>query len=265
MSGPARVNLLPPELSRDRARQRRTMLVGLGVLGWVAVLVAVHLIQLAGLRDVRDTRDREAAEVAQRQAAVATLQPFAELQADVEEGNAVLAAAMADDVAVATLLDDVAAALPPTASLRTLQLTLTGTGDPAAPGAPGAPTPAAAPAPAASPAPAPAANGAPQASPAPAAPAPAPGPAPAPTPIGQLTFEGYTVEQYSPGVEAVLLGFQDATAFVDGYAVGAQREEGADAATPVTAFSVRANVTTAARTGMYAQGLPDDEGMEELR
>lgn len=220
----AQVNLLPPELGAEDLARRIRLAAGAAVLGWVVVLGGVHTVTLAAVAETRDARDAQQTEVTARQATVAELLPFGQLLTRRDEGNTLLTAAMDREVAVAQLLDEIARAFPTAASMRSITLDVSTS--PAIAGVvPVATDPAGAPDPAAD-------SG----------------------PIGGLTFEGYTIEGYAPGVQSVLEAFSQGNRLVDGYAVSAQEEDLEGVL--VTGFSGRADVTKDALTGRYANGLP---------
>jgi len=135
--------------------------------------------------------------------------------------NALLAAAMDTEVSFARTLNDLALSFPATASLRTLQLQLEQAG-PAGAVAPGA----------------------------------EPGAVNLGDAIGTLTFEGYSVERYAPGVESVLLEFGGARSFFNAYLTGAGREEIDE--TPVVNFSGTVQLDEQAYTQRYENGLPEE-------
>lgn len=244
----ARVNLLPPEVSRRSAQRRATMITAALLLLYLVLLGLLYAVKLVQVNEARAARDATQAEVAAVQSQLAALQPFRELDAQIQERNRLLAGAMASEVSVARLLNELSLTFPATSSLRALSVTLQ-------PPPPADASPAPAPAPGATPAPAPA----PGATPAPEpVPSPAPGAAEAGVeadePIGTVTFEGYSVEQYSPGVEAVVVDVARVPGFRDPFVAAAQVEQIGDE--DVTAFSGNADVTATAYTRRYEGGLP---------
>ena len=227
----AQVNLLPPELGAQVRARRVQLAIGIALVGWLGLLGGVHAVKSAAVEDVRAERDVQQTEIVRLQGVKAQLTPFGQMQARLDEGNTVLMAAMQGEVAVSQLLDEVAQAFPPSASMRSLTLDVSPTFAAAGAGAVAAPVAAAV-----------------------ADPAAPVDPAAELGPIGRLTFDGYTVEGYAPGVESVLVGFSAGSRLVDGYAAAAQEEDLGGVL--VTGFSGRADVTREARTGRYAQGLP---------
>lgn len=74
---------------------------------------------------------------------------------------------------------------------------------------------------------------------------------------GAVTFTGYSVERYAPGVESVLLGMGDAAAFEDLYLNSAARV--LIDQTPVTDFDGSARLNERVFTRRFVNGLPEDE------
>lgn len=70
-----------------------------------------------------------------------------------------------------------------------------------------------------------------------------------------LTFNGYSVERYAPGVETVVVEFDRVPMFFRTFVTTAQQEEIAD--TGVTGFSGSVHLSDEAQTKRYADGLPE--------
>jgi cell division protein FtsB len=237
-----RVNLLPPEVAQRRRQRRITGIVAALLALYVALLGGLYAVKLRQVADTRQARDAEQAEVDRLADQLVALQEFRVLERELQQRDALLSAAMAEEVGVARLLNELALVVPPTASLRTLTLTLEPPPDAVAQAAP---PPSASPTPSASPSP-------PVATP---SAVPAPGRSPAePQPIGGIAYEGYTVEGYAPGVMALLTGVAQIPAVTDPFATSAQVEAIGD--TEVTTFSGTAEVDDRAYTRRYAEGLP---------
>ncbi|MPZ74708.1 MAG: hypothetical protein GEU74_16095 [Nitriliruptorales bacterium] len=216
----ARVNLLPPEIG-ERARARRTTSFTIGaVAGWIAVLGVLYIVQLGDLNAAREERDQARAEVARLQAEVDRLQEYAELDRLVTARDNVITVAMATEISWARVLNDLALTFPPSSSLLTFT----------------AATPTAADAGAATPPPPGTDGGS----------------------VAAVSFEGYSVERYAPGVERVLIKFEEVDTFFDSYVTQASNEDRAN--TEVTRFSGTYDLTDDAYTGRYAEGLPPGVG-----
>ena len=216
----ARVNLLPREIE-ERARTRRSASWTIaGVAVFAALLGVVYLGKLGAVNGAREERDAAQGRVTELEAELATLQEFAELDREVKARNELLAAAMATEISWARTFNDLALTFPASSSLTGLEATALG-------GASAEPT------------------------------AQQPENV-SPGTVATLTFNGYSVERYAPGVERVLIKFSDVGMFTNAYLSQAATEliEG----TLVTAFNGSLEMTEDARTGRYADGLPPEVG-----
>lgn len=221
----ARVNLLPREIE-ERARTRRSASwTILGVALFAVVLAGIYFMKLGAINDAEAERDDAQAQVTQLEAQKATLQQFADLDAEVKERNTLLAAAMATEISWARAFNDLALTFPASSSLTGLEASVEGTTAAAGGAASGS-----------------AGSGA-------AADANA-------RSIASMEFEGYSVERYAPGVERVLLKFSDVGMFFNSYLTTAATELRAE--TSVTTFNGSLQMTDDARTGRYAEGLPPE-------
>lgn len=76
-------------------------------------------------------------------------------------------------------------------------------------------------------------------------------------PVAELTYSGYSVERYAPGVETVLVEFDRVSSLFNVYLNTAAEEE--VGGTEVYNFDGSAGVDESARTGRYRNGLPAEE------
>ena len=240
-----RVNLLPPEVAeRSRARRTAGVTVG-GVVVWAVVLGGVAFVKSGAVERARIERDDAQSTVRQLQAQVAGLQQFGRLEATRTARVNLLSSAMATEISWSRVFNDLSLSFPQSASL----LTLSARRPEPAPGTAAAPPPP---------------TPEPTATPATPAATPSPGPTAAPdtqvdqTPVATLTFTGYSVERFSPGIESVLLRFDDVRAFFDAYLTTAEGE--LRGATPVTGFEGTVQLSEDAFTRRYADGLPPEVG-----
>ena len=74
--------------------------------------------------------------------------------------------------------------------------------------------------------------------------------------LGDLVFDGYSVENLAPGVEGVLIEFEDARGFINTYLNASARTDKGD--TEVTEFNGNVKLDEDARTGRYDEGLPTE-------
>lgn len=216
----ASVNLLPPEIEVRRRTRRLAVLTAGGVGIYVAALGLLYALKLGDVRQAEQARDQAGQQVAALQADLAQLQQFQTLNDELIARNSLLAGAMDTEVSFARTLNDLALSFPATASLRTLQLQLQQTG------------------------------------PVGAAPAAEPGAVNLGDAIGTLTFEGYSIERYAPGVESVLLELGGVRSFFNSYLSGAGRESIEE--TPVVNFSGTVQLDAQAYTQRYENGLPEE-------
>lgn len=80
----------------------------------------------------------------------------------------------------------------------------------------------------------------------------------APANIGTVTFSGYTVDRYAPGVEALLLRLDQVEALFGIYLGSASAE--LVGTTEVTSFNGTARIGPEAFSRRYVDGLPDEPG-----
>lgn len=78
--------------------------------------------------------------------------------------------------------------------------------------------------------------------------------------IGTITFNGYSVQAFAPGVAGILQSLAAVTGLSEPHLVTADRGEIGEA--PVTTFDGGALVDGAALTGRYAEGLPPGERVD---
>ena len=215
----ARVNLLPREIE-ERARTRRAASWTVGaVAAFAALLGVLYLAKLGDVNQAEADRDAAQAEVTEREAELASLEEFAELDRQVTARNELLSAAMATEISFARVFNDLALTFPGSSSLLTLNATVEGadqTGDTGQDVDPNSKS------------------------------------------IASVTFEGYSVERFAPGVERVLLKFSDVGMFFNAYLDTAAEEDRNE--TAVTRFNGEFQLTEDARTGRYAEGLPPEVG-----
>jgi Tfp pilus assembly protein PilN len=214
----ARVNLLPREIEQ-RARARRTSSWAIGaVAAYAALLGLLYIAKLSDLQSAREDRDAAAEQVASLQQELATLQEFAELDRQLAARNALLRDAMEREISWARVFNDLSLTFPPSSSLIGLTAAAEATDTTATVEGTDAPT----------------------------------------NTIGNLSFNGYSVERYAPGVERVLVKFDEVTTFFNSYLATAGEEQRGD--TEVTAFTGTVQLNAEAYTGRYADGLPPEVG-----
>ncbi|HVM18786.1 MAG TPA: hypothetical protein VM307_02380 [Egibacteraceae bacterium] len=216
----ARVNLLPREIE-ERARTRRTAgWTVAGVAGYAALLLVLYLVKLGDVNAAREERDAEQARVDSLTAELATLEQYAQLDREVTARNNLLSATMATEISWARVLNDLALTFPPSSSMLTFTATTQPAGDAGLTGQPAAD--------------------------------------PSSDSVADVNFTGYSVERFAPGVERVLVLFDEVETFYNAYLTEASEEERGD--TEVTTFNGTFQLNDDAYTGRYEQGLPPEVG-----
>ncbi|CAN5297332.1 hypothetical protein BH20ACT9_BH20ACT9_10800 [soil metagenome] len=228
--GDVRVNLLPVEYLQRRRTRRLSWLTAAALVVFLLLLAGLWWLKRQDVEQARVERDDAQAQVTALEGQVAKLQPFAELAADLDSGNALLAAAMSSHVSWSRNLNDLAVRLPRDASLRTLTAGVVGA-DPAAAvtattteestttAAPLAPTD--------------------------------------PDALGTVAFTGYSTSRYAPGVQTVLTDLEKVRGYTDVYLSTTAKE--VVGATTVHNFTLTATLTDEALSGRFDDGLPVEE------
>lgn len=215
-----KVNLLPPEL-QQRAQAERIRNITIGLVGvFVLLLAGLYAVKLADVNRAREERDDAQLRVAQLEEELAELEEFRVLAEQLELRNDLLAAAMAREISWARVLNDLSLAFPSDSSL----LTLSAASEP--PVEPAAEEPA------------------------------AEEPAAEDAVIAGVSFTGYSVARYAPGVESVLLEFAEARGYQDPFLQTAGEAE--RGSTEVTSFNGSVDLNEAAYTDRYVEGLPPE-------
>jgi hypothetical protein len=213
----ARVNLLPPEIAQRARARKATSWTIMAVLLYAALLVVLYIGKLASVNAAEEQRAQEAATVAALEVELAQLQQYAELDRQVAAREELLEAAMATEVSWARIMNDLALTFPASSSMTTFGGLLEGATEAGASGTP---------------------------------------PNPNSESIGTVAFEGYSVEQLSPGVERVLIKFDEVDTFFNAYLTEATEEERNN--TTIMSFNGTFQLNDKAYTNRYAEGLPPE-------
>jgi Tfp pilus assembly protein PilN len=121
----SRVNLLPPELRQAQAVRRRTTLVALGGVLGLVLLAMIYFLQLSNLSGARAELEAEQATNAGLSERISKLQPYADLQQQLEAKKQLKDSLYVDEVSWAGVLLDVSRLIPKRAYLSSLNGTLT--------------------------------------------------------------------------------------------------------------------------------------------
>ncbi len=177
------------------------------------VLGGAYLYQHDQVLQAEGARDDAAVQVTTLEGRLAELAPYQDLADRLDARDATLAAAMAEEVSFAATLNDLAEALPDSASLESLSVDLADSGEPGE------------------------------------------GDIHFGRSVADLSFSGYSVDRYTPGVEGVLVDLEGVDPMFDVY-LSVASEDDPDGAEPTTSFNARSSLDDDARTHRYADGLP---------
>ena len=205
-----RVNLLP-EATKQRGQAKQQRVVAAAVAG--LLVLALGGIWLWANNQVRQAEDQLAAEqsvTAGLRADQAELVAFRDLATRSDTAQETLRAALAGEVSLAGLLQDLAAVLPDDAQFDTLSITLV----------------------------------------------PATEAGESDERAGSLTISGRTLTAHAPGVERLLLSLDKIATLEDLFMTSSSLDQ-ETAEEGVAAFTVDGQVSLNARTGRYAEGLPE--------
>lgn len=128
--GSARVNLLPREVEERNRERRNLALLGLAGAVVLAALAVGYVLQVNRVNDAQERLEETQAELAQARQEVGELEEFAALEERFAAVNGLLAQAMSPEASVAGILQDIAAVMPPDAQLGSLNVAVTGPGNP---------------------------------------------------------------------------------------------------------------------------------------
>jgi Tfp pilus assembly protein PilN len=121
----SQVNLLPPDVLQSLRYRRRTAAVALAGAVLLVAIFGFYLVQTGRLSSVRGDIDDQAATNTSIQASIAEKQRFADLQAEAQAQQQLLAAAYAGEVSFSALLMDVSRVIPSDAFLDNLTVQVT--------------------------------------------------------------------------------------------------------------------------------------------
>lgn len=121
-----RVNLLPEEVEARGRANRARLVAGLLAFVVIAGLAVLTLLQRGSIGDAEDELAAVQAENEQLQAEVTALQPFADLEARAVATAEVVEFALANEVSLASVLQDLSLVYPPSAELTTLSINAAG-------------------------------------------------------------------------------------------------------------------------------------------
>lgn len=217
----SRVNLLPVRYVERAVERRRAGATAAALVALVLALGLVGVWQARQLAAAEQQRDFEQAVTTQLQARRTELAPFRDLAERVRSGQQLVAVAMGTEVSWAGVLASLSRTFPADATLTAF------TGESTLPVFGGDL-------------------------------AVAPGDEDAP--IGSVTFNGYSVEGFAPGIAEVLRRLTDVAGLSDPRLATGARGEIGDA--PITTFDGTVLLGGGAMTGRYVDGLPPGDHVD---
>ncbi len=116
----SQVNLLPPEIRQAQAARRRTALVWLVGIVVLAAVGFVYFLQTMNLSRVNGDLRAQQEINAQKQAEIASLSEFADLQTEIQSKRTLLETVLANDVSWSGVLLDLSRIIPDPAYITTL-------------------------------------------------------------------------------------------------------------------------------------------------
>jgi len=119
------VNLLPPELREQQAIRRQTALVALGGVAVLVLLGIFYFLQTGQLSSAQSDLDQARASNAILQQQISELQPYADLQQQLEAKKQLKDTLFLNEVSWSGVLLDVSRVIPDTAYLTSLTGTMT--------------------------------------------------------------------------------------------------------------------------------------------
>jgi len=131
----SQVNLLPPEIRHRQAQRRTTTMIALAGVGVLALLLLFYFLQLGRLSGAESDLEAQQAQNAQVQQQIDELQPFAQLEQQLADAQALVAQLYLNEVSWSSVLLDVSRVIPDESVLTNLSGSLTGTSTDATGGA----------------------------------------------------------------------------------------------------------------------------------
>ena len=119
------VNLLPPELREQQAIRRQTALVALGGVAVLVLLGVFYFLQTGQLSSAQSDLDQARTSNATLQQQISELQPYADLQQQLETKKQLKDTLFLNEVSWSGVLLDVSRVIPDTAYLTSLTGSMT--------------------------------------------------------------------------------------------------------------------------------------------
>jgi Tfp pilus assembly protein PilN len=122
----SQVNLLPPDILRGQQQRRTAALIALGGALVLALILGFYLLQVGRLSSVNSDIEALEATNADISAEIAELQRFADLQAQAQQQEALLASAYRDEVSFSGMLMDLSRVTPSDSYVSSFNATISG-------------------------------------------------------------------------------------------------------------------------------------------
>lgn len=228
---PAQVNLLPPSFVAEQRQRMIAVAAGVILIAYLAGLGGLYAYKVTKVDDAQAARDTVQRDVTGLQADVDALQEYQTLVTERDAREALLTTAMDGELSWARVFGDMALAFSRQASLTGVTATIPEDDESAAGVVVGE-------------------DGATE------APTAADADADPNVPVAAVTFTGYSVDRFAPGVQEVLHEFGDVSGFFDSYLSLASDEE--RGSTDVTTFEGRFKLNGQAYTHRFDDGLPEE-------
>ena len=124
----SQVNLLPPEIRQRQAQRRLTTMIALAGVGLMVLLLLFYFIQLGRLSSAESDLEAQQAQNAQVQQQIDELQPYADLEQELADRQALVAQLYLNEVSWSSALLDISRVIPDASVLTNLSGTLTPVG-----------------------------------------------------------------------------------------------------------------------------------------
>jgi Tfp pilus assembly protein PilN len=132
------VNLLPPDIRQRQQTRKVAFLIAAAGIGVLLLVLFVYLLQVQSLSSVRSDIEDQQGQNADLQTQIAALQKYADLQAEADAKQQLLAAVFADELSFSGAMVDVSRVIPSDAFLTSLTITVNPAATTATTGTPGA-------------------------------------------------------------------------------------------------------------------------------
>jgi hypothetical protein len=124
--GPPRIDLLPRELVAQRVVRRQRSGIGAGFLVLLAVLGLWYVLESRGLANAQDQADQERTVATGLRAQRVTLQPLADLEAQIDAANQLKSSVYRHEIRFSGVMRDISAIVPDDVWLTSMSVAFSG-------------------------------------------------------------------------------------------------------------------------------------------